>query len=338
MKKLTLEEIGKMAGVSRATVSRVVNSYPHIRPEVRERVERIIAETGYQPNLLARSLASDRSNIIGLVIPSAAQAVFADPYFPILIQGITQVCNANSLTLSLFLFHSREEEQRAIRSISGTGLLDALIITADRKNASFIPMLRESHVPFVLIGRPEQRSQISYIDTDNVTGAKMATDHLIQLGYRRIATIATEQNTAGDDRYTGYVDALRFSGIAVDENLIEFADFSMESGYKAMKRLLQYEPDAVFVTSDTMALGALHAIREARLRIPDDIAMVGFDDLPPAVQAEPPLTTVRHPIKEAGAGAVEMLIDVMNNGSKPPRRKILPTKLIVRASCGAVRS
>lgn len=334
-KNLTLEKIAQLAGVSPATVSRVVNNYPHIRPEVRERVQKIITQTGFQPNMIARSLASDRSGIIGLVIPNSPRMVFADPYFASLIQGITQATNRSNLTLSLFLFHSKEEETRTIQSILTTGLLDGVIITADRKEDSFVPKFAERGLPFVLIGRPESHMEMNYVDTDNVAGGYLATEHLLKLGHRRIATIGSDQNTAGDDRCTGYRKALENYQIELDPRLIAFGDFSVESGYNAMKKLLQEKPDAVFVASDTMALGALRAIRDAKLRVPDDIALVGFDDLPPALQADPPLTTIRHPIEQSGKLAVEMLSTILNEKDAPSRRTILPGKLIIRASCGA---
>ena len=335
MEKFTLEEIGKLAGVSRATVSRVINNYPHIRPEIRERVEKVIAETGYHPNLIARSLASDRSNIIGLVILSAANAVFTDPYFPRLIQGITQNCNTHGLTLALFLFNTQEEERITLKTILSAGLLDGLIITADHKERSIAPLLTAADMPFVLLGRPLTPATISFVDVDNVAGAFMAVEHLIKLGHQRIGVIATALNTAGDDRLSGYYHALEANGIAIDPRLIAYADFSVEHGYIAMQKLLSTRPDAVFVTSDTMALGALRALREADLRVPDDIALVGFDDLPPALQADPPLTTIRQPIQETGSIAVDTLTDVLKNGAEPPRHIVLPTELVIRQSSGA---
>lgn len=336
MKKLTLEEIGKIAGVSRATVSRVINNYPHIRPEVRERVEAVIAETGYQPNMVARSLASDRSNIIGLVIPSGANAVFTDPYFPRLTHGISKATNDLQLTLALFLFHSLEEERGTIESITGTGLIDGLIVTADHKEDSFVPRLLEREMPFVLVGRPEQTALSDFVDTDNVAGAITATEHLVRLGYQRIGTIATNQNTAGDDRYLGFSNTLLKHGLPLYPELVAYGDFSVDSGYVAMKEILPAKPDAVFVTSDTMALGAVRAIREAGLRIPQDIALVGFDDLPPAKQTDPVLTTIRQPIPETGRIAVQKLVEKLDNSDYQPSGVILPNELIVRASCGAL--
>ena len=338
MKKLTLEEIGKLAGVSRATVSRVVNGYRHIRPEVRERVEKVIAETGYQPNLIARSLASDRTNIIGLVIPNQATAVFTDPYFPRLIQGITQAASQNNLTLALFLFHSPEEEDITIDSIVNTSLVDGIIITADRKVDPIAQVLLKRRMPFVQLGRPEIRPKtIYFVDVDNVAGAFMATEHLISLGYQRIAVVASDQNTAGDDRLNGYYAALKDHQIPIDDRLVAFGDFTAMGAAQAMNQLLPFHPDAVFVSSDTMALGAVGAIRDAGLRVPDDVAVIGYDDLPPAVHNVPPLTTIRQPIYETGQLAVKMLMDVLDKKLTKPTHIILPNQLVIRHSCGAVQ-
>lgn len=335
MSKLTLEKIGKLAGVSRATVSRVVNNYPHIREEVRERVLKVIEETGYQPNLAARSLASSESHIIGLVIPSIINEVFTDPYYPRLTQGITQACNEKGYTLSLFLFHSPEEEKTAARRIIGNSLLDGIILTADILDDPIVPDLIAADVPLVQIGRPQQPDKVSYVDSDNVYGGELATTYLIELGYRRVGQLATAHNTAGIDRSIGYSNALRKCGMTEDENLIAYGDFSRESGYHAMQEILPQHPDAVFIQSDTMALGAMQAIRDAGLSVPDDIAIVSFDDLPPALLGEPPLTTVHQPIQETGVEAVRMLLDILQNGTKPPRKTILPVELEIRGSCGA---
>jgi len=208
MKKYASDNIAELAGVSRATVSRVINGYPHVKLEVRERVQAIIAETGFTPNIIARSLASDRSGVIGLVIPNSPNVVFTDPYFPTLIQGITQATNRLKLMLSLFLLETTTDEQRTIRSLLNTGLLEGAIITADRREDSFVPRFAQSGLPFVLIGRPETNAALTYIDCDNVGGGYMATEHLITLGRRRIAMVAANDNTAGDDRVIGYRQTL----------------------------------------------------------------------------------------------------------------------------------
>ncbi len=344
MKKLTIAKIAELAGVSKATVSRVINGYPHIRPQLREQVQAVITETGFQPNNVARLLASDRSYIIGLVIPKGTKAIFTDPYFPVLTNGISQVSNNNKLTLALFIFHSEKEGHDTIKSITSTGLLDGLILTTDRVTLDrttdpFIPQLIDHQLPFVLIGRPDTEHDIPYIDTDNLNGARAAMEHFIKLGHRRIATIASRQNPAGDDRFLAYRQVLQENDIPFDDSLVAFGDYTLDSGYEMMKCLLPAHPTAVFIASDTMALGSLRALQEAGLRVPEDIAVIGFDDLPPAAQAHPPLTTVHQPVELLGRMSVEMLLNIINSKHKvqSPEQVVLPCKLVVRASCGAAQ-
>ncbi|MBN2303270.1 MAG: LacI family DNA-binding transcriptional regulator [Anaerolineae bacterium] len=331
-KKLTLDDIGALAGVSRATVSRVINDYPHITPEVRERVQKVIVETGYKPNKIAQSLASNRSGIIGLVIPHAVQTILTNPYFLHLINGITQTTNACGLNLSLFLFHSMNEEVQMARSLFYTNLIDGLIITADRKENPFVKQVIQHDIPFVFVGRPQIKVPISYVNVANVMGAYLAAEHLINLGRRRLAIIMCDHNTAGDDRYKGFRQALDDYHIEIDPQRIVRGDFSLESGYVAMQQLFPTVPDAVFAASDMMALGAQRAIRQAGLIIPDDIALVGFDDLPQSALAEPPLTTIRQPIEDLGIEAVNLLNEMLCQKIGLPRQIILPVELVLRAS------
>jgi LacI family transcriptional regulator len=333
-RKLTLEDIGTLAGVSRATVSRVINNYPYITAEVRERVQKVINETGYEPNKFARSLASNRSGMIGLVIPHVTDTIMTNPYFLHLINSITSATNQNDLTLALFLFHSMDEEDRIAKSIFNTSLVDGVIITADRREDSFVNQLVEHGVPLVFVGKPEPGVNVPYVNVDNEYGGYLATEYLINRGCRRIAAIIVRYNTAGEDRHTGYCKALEAHGIPYDECLVGEADFSHESGFAAMKTLLaaNNKPDAVFTSSDQMAVGAQRAISEAGLRIPEDIALVGFDDLPLAALAEPPLTTIRQPIEALGPAAIELLQQAITFPPDSLESIVLPVELVVRST------
>ncbi len=338
MKRYTLDEIGKMAGVSRATVSRVINHYPHIRPEIRERVEAVILQTGFQPNAVARSLVSSRTNIVGLIIPTIVEEVFSDPYYAQVISGISQSCNANGLILSLFLIHSLEEERSVIQAVVGTGLVDGLIITASRRNRDMLSTLLASHIPIVFIGQPDDESNTHYVDVDNVAGGSLATSHLISLGYQDIGIIVSNINKSGEARLTGYQQALSDHGLQFTEKLVAYGDYSFESGYKAMKQLIDHKPQAIFVTNDTMAFGAIRAIGEAGFSVPEDIAVIGFDDLPSAQRAEyPPLSTIRQPVKQTGVKAVELLLKVVGGEVQEAQHQLIPTTLVVRESCGALK-
>lgn len=335
--KLTLEQIAELANTSRSAVSRVVNHQNGVKPEVRERILQVITETGYQPNAAARSLASRHSNIIGLVIPRTVQSIFTDPYFPRLIQGIAQACNDKDYTVSLFILHTEDEEQKLYPRVVQRSLVDGVIITSSVINDPLITQLEKNKMPFVVIGRPDHAAQASYVDVDNVNGAITAVSHLYLLGRRRIATITGPLNTvAGIDRRQGYIDALNGRSHPVDPNLIVEGDFTESGGYAAMQRLLPHQPDAIFVASDVMAYGALRALREANLTVPGNVAVVGFDDLPTATTFDPPLTTVRQPIRRTGALAVETLIDLLETTITPPRRILLDTFLVVRGSCGGL--
>jgi LacI family transcriptional regulator len=307
MGKLTLKEIAKLAGVSRSTVSRVLNDHPKVSAEVRQRVKKIIAETGYQPDPVARSLVMQRSGIIGLVIPRAVQSLFTDPYYPRLIQGVARACNANDYTLSLFLFHTADEEQKLYPRVLHNQLVDGVIVTSSQIDDPLPPQLIENQVSFVMVGRPADRPDVSFVDVDNVVGAYSAVSHLVRSGYERIATITGPLNTTvGLDRRQGYLEALN------DRTpLIAEGDFTEEGGYSAMQQVLPHKLDALFAASDIMAFGAMRALREAGLSVPEDVAVVGFDDLPAAAYSDPPLTTIRQPILRTGIEAVEVLVDIL---------------------------
>jgi LacI family transcriptional regulator len=337
--ELTLESLAKLIGVSRSTISRVINGSPNVSPEVRAKVLKAIQTTGYQPNPAARSLASQRSWMIGLLLPRSVSSFFTDPFFPQLTQGIAFSCNSNNLTLSLFLVGNKEDEEKIYPRISRRGLLDGLLVQAGQPEDKLIDHLLHSNLPAVLIGRPFEPSGVNYIDVDNISAAEKAIYHLIRLGYKRIATITGSQGSAvTNDRLEGYRKALRNSQIPVDESLIAVGDFTEASGYIAMKNLLAHKPQAVFASSDIMAAGAIRAAYEAGLKVPDDLAVIGFDDIPVTTLSNIQLTTVRQPIQQLGTKAVELLINIIENGSKPARHVILDTELIIRDSCGAKRS
>ena len=336
MTNLTLEDIAKQAGVSRSTVSRVVNDDPNVNENVRKRVQDVIITTGYHPHAAARSLASQRSWMIGLVLPRSVSSFFTDPYFPRLTQGVAQACNQYNYTLGFFLVETKDDEKRIFPRISRKGLLDGIVLQTPQIGDKLIDNLVKSDIPVVVAGRPFNSKGISFIDIDNVTASYLAVRHLIRLGYQRIGTITGRMNgTTGMDRKAGYQKAIHEHGWEADENFIAEGDFTEESGYFAMKQLLPAKPDAIFAASDSMAIGAMRAVREAGLSVPADVAFVGFDDLPIASQSDCKLTTVRQPIIQFGSIAVETLIDLIENGIKPYRRIIMDTELVIRDSCGA---
>lgn len=338
MPELTLEDIARQAGVSRSTVSRVVNEHPNVSDRARQRILKVIEATGFHPNEAARTLASQRSWMIGLALPRSVSSFFADPYFPRLTHGIAQACNQYNYTLGLFLIGSKEDEEKIFPRISRKGLLDGILVQSGQTGDQLIDRLTHSNIPFVIAGRPFHTQDVSYIDVDNVFASCNAVRHLIQLGYKRIGTIAGSTNsTVSIDRLEGYHKALEEAGLPSEENLIVEGDFTEASGYQAMQQMLPAKPDAVFAASDTMAIGAIRAVFEAGLKIPDDVAFVGFDDQPLTTFQGPQLTTVRQPVVQFGFKAVEILIDLIENGVKPARKVIVETELVIRDTCGASR-
>jgi LacI family transcriptional regulator len=331
----TLEEIARHAGVSRSTVSRVMNDHPNVDQGTRARVLSVAESLNYHPNMAARSLAAGRTQILGLAIPAGVSILFTDPYFPILIQGITSACNAQDHSLMLWLGEP-EYERRTIRRMLRGGQLDGVILASALMDDAILEALVKVRLPFVLIGRHVVDDLVSYVDVDNRNSAYQMVTFLLRSGYERVATITGPRNMiAGADRLEGYVAALRERRVSHDPTLIVEGDFTEEGGYRAMRQLLPAAPDAVFAASDAMAIGALRAVREEGKRVPEDIAIAGFDDIPLASRTEPPLTTVRQPIQRMGAVAVDTLIDLITHPGTEPRRILLPTELVIRASTGS---
>jgi LacI family transcriptional regulator len=334
---LTLEDIARLSEVSRSTVSRVINGEVNVKDETRKKVQQVINSYNFQPNLAARGLASGRTNVIGVVIPASVSLIFTDPYFPLLLQGVSSVCNLHDFSVMLWLAEP-EYERRMIARILHNGLVDGVLVASIPMNDPIVESLIQSKMPFILVGR-HPNADLNFLDVDNLQSGRKATMHLVRLGYKRIATITGRQDqVAGYDRHQGYLKALQDSDCPVRPELVAEGDFTESSGYNAMRRLLKYNPDAVFIASDTMAYGAMRALREANLRIPEDVAIVGFDDIPLSSKTVPPLTTVRQPVTQMGSKAVEILINNIESGNKTTQQVILDTELVVRESCGASKT
>ncbi|MET7945505.1 LacI family DNA-binding transcriptional regulator [Micromonospora sp. NPDC005324] len=327
----TLEAVAARAGVSRATVSRVVNGSTTVAEPIREAVTRAVAELGYVPNLAARSLVTQRTDSIALVMPEAATRVFSDDQvFPGIIRGVSQELEAADKQLVLMLAGSPAGHHRVERYTTGRhvdGVLFASLHGADPLPGT----LARLGIPVVVSGRPLGDVPVPYVDVDHVGGVTAAVRHMIDSGRRRIATIAGPQDmVAGIERLSGYRSTVADAGLP---ELIAIGDFTRESGSAAMRRLLAEHPDldGVFAASDLMAHAALRTLREAGRRVPDDVAVVGFDDIETAAYTEPPLTTVRQPIVELGRRMTRQLLRLAA-GESIEQAIMLPTELIRRAS------
>ncbi|AEB47479.1 MULTISPECIES: LacI family DNA-binding transcriptional regulator [Micromonospora] len=327
----TLEAVARRAGVSRATVSRVVNGSTTVAEPIREAVRQAVAELGYVPNLAARSLVTQRTDSIALVMPEEATRVFSDDQvFPGIIRGAAQELEAADKQLVLMLAGSPAGHERVERYTTGRhvdGVLFASLHGADPLPAKLAAL----GIPVVCSGRPLDGANVPYVDVDQVAGVTKAVRHLIDTGRRRIATIAGPQDmVAGIERLAGYRDTVAAAGLP---QMVAVGDFTRESGAAAMRELLTAHPDldAVFAASDLMAHAALRTLREAGRRVPEDVAVIGFDDIETAAYTEPPLTTVRQPIVELGRQGTRLLLRLAAGEEVEPAL-ILPTELILRDS------
>jgi DNA-binding LacI/PurR family transcriptional regulator len=329
----TLEQVAALAGVSRATVSRVVNGSSKVSPAVRAQVERAVAKLGYVPNRAARSLVTRRADSVALVVSEPHARFFSEPFFAGMVRGVSAALAETGVQLQLLIAHDVGDRGRLERYVVG-GHVDGVLLASLHGDDPLPGTLERAGVPAVLVGRPAGSGPASYVDADNRGGARKAVDHLARRGRRRIATITGPQDMGvGQDRLDGYRDGLAAAGLAGDD-LVEAGDFTEEGGAAAMGRLLArpgLPVDAVFAASDLMAAGALRALRVAGRRVPDDVAVVGFEDSAVARYVQPSLTTVRQPIEEMGRQATRLLLAKVA-GETGGLHLILDVELVVRAS------
>ncbi|PQZ53857.1 MULTISPECIES: LacI family DNA-binding transcriptional regulator [unclassified Microbacterium] len=327
--RATIEEVASTAGVSRSTVSRVVNGSTAVSPEALAAVRAAIDELNYVPNRAARSLASRQTHAIALIVPEDTTRFFGDPFFAAIVAGITGALGGSDYLLNLLI--ASDDPGDKMTSFVRNGGVDGALIVSHHTSDAFIDRIADA-VPVVFGGRPVRRHEGDYVvDVDNVAGAKNATQRLIDIGRTRIATISGPLTmVASEDRVQGFRAALAEAGLAPYAE--EEGDYSESSGAEAARRLLDGgRPDAIFVASDLMARGALTALRSAGVRVPEDIALVGFDDSSVALTTDPQLTTMRQPMYAQGEAMARVLLSRLA-GEEPPTTTILPTELVIRAS------
>jgi DNA-binding LacI/PurR family transcriptional regulator len=327
----TLDEVARLAGVSRATASRVLNDSARVTPATRRSVEQAIARLGYVPNRAARSLVTRRTDTIALVVSEPESRVFSDPFFPSIVQGVAGAIVDTELQLVLLIAQGDREHRKVERYVR-QGHVDGVILMSLHGDDPLPRSLRAASIPTVLVGRPRDRFGLPYVDADNRGGARVATSHLLWLGRRKIATITGPMDmTVAVDRFEGYREALAESGYPF---LVASGDFSEAGGEQAMATLLRRHPDldGVFAASDLMAIGALRAIQAAQRRVPEDVAVVGFDDMPVARTTEPPLTTIRQSLDVMAQALTRILLDEISGAGSGSEHVISPTTLIRRAS------
>jgi DNA-binding LacI/PurR family transcriptional regulator len=329
----TLDQVAERAGVGRGTVSRVINGSPQVSEHTRRAVEAAVAELGYVPNLAARALVTRRTDAVALVISESEERVFSEPFFAGVVRGISAGVSAAGRQLVLALAAG---EERPLERYLTPQHVDGVLLVSLHGDDPLPELLRTRGLPVVLGGRPPSGYGGAYIDVDNVGGAKAGVAHLVARGRTRIATISGPHDMgAGQDRLAGYRAALCAAGLAEAPALVVEGDFSEVSGLQAMRRLLAEQPDvdAVFAANDLMAIGALRALRDAGRRVPEDVAVVGFDDSPLSRVTDPPLSTVRQPVEDMGREMAEMLLRLISGADGDTHQSaVLPTELVVRAS------
>lgn len=328
--------VAALAGVGRGTVSRVINGSEQVSPGTREAVQRAIRELGYVPNRAARTLVTRRTDTVALVVSESNQRLFSDPFFAGIVLGVGMALSERGFQLLLATGSSDTEHERLGGYLAGQHVDGVLLLSLHRDDP--LPgLLEEAGVPFVYGGRPlgVLEDEVSYVDIDNFGGGRKATRRLVETGHRRIATVTGPQDMiAGVERLQGYRAALAEAGLDFDEDLVVYGDFSYDSGAEAMGTLLERAPDldAVFAASDLMGLAALRVLREAGRRVPEDVAVIGYDDSAIAEHAEPPMTTVNQPTELMGREMARVLVDRITGDFAEPARLVLDTHLVLRES------
>lgn len=331
----TLSDVAREAGVSAATASRVLNGFQRVRPETRKQVESAMAALGYVRHRAAWTATPPRTRSVALVVCEEGIRLFVDPYFARVVHGVDRELTAAGLQLVLLTAPSTKDLAVPALSYLASGHVDGALFVSMHGRGP----LEFDHIgiPVVLGGRPvdgDEESGLSYVDADNCGGAAGAVRHLIGAGRSAIATVAGPQDmTAGRERLKGYHRAMTEAGRRGD-GLVAFGDFGQASGEHAAARLLERRPDidAIFAASDLMAVGVLRTLRRAGRRVPDDVAVIGFDDLPIGGRTTPQLTTVRQPIEEMGARMTRELLALIVDDSTATRRVVLNTELVLRES------
>lgn len=332
---VTIKDIAKHAGVSVSTVSRVLNSKPDVNYETENRVKDTIKELGYSPNSVARGLVLKKTTVIGFVVPD-----LMNPNFPDLARGIIE--RADYYGYSVIFFdtnHDNKVEKKAIKLLK-SNQVDGIIVSFTEANQDELVKLKEENFPSVQIYRKSPKSILSTIAIDNVTSAYNAVKHLLELGHRKIGHITTGEATlSGLERLQGYHKAMAEAGVRIEEEWIQVCSHSVEGGETAANRLFAADMGitALFSSHDLMAIGAYEAVFKRGMRIPEDISIVGHDDILIAGLVRPKLTTINTFKKHLGEAAVDLLIEEMQGGARVRREEIFQTELVLRESTCAVR-
>ena len=325
-----MAEIAALAGVSKPTVSKVMNGQPGVAVATRERVERVIAERGYVRNGVARALSAGRTGSMHLVIKEVES-----PYFVEIIRGVEEALESAGMSMVLTVTHEEARRQRRWMARVVEHGTDGVILVLPDEHAEYVEQLRHHGIPFAVVDdRGESLLGVPSVGATNFAGGFAATEHLLSLGHRRVAFIGGPPHKSTRARLAGYRTALQEAGVAPPGRLVQPGDFLAEGGYEATHALLgdPDPPTAIFAGSDLQAMGVYKALHDHGLRVPDDMSVVGFDDVPLAGLLAPALTTVRQPLREMGALATRMLLRIVAGKTPESTRVELATSLVMRES------
>ncbi|WP_062389775.1 LacI family DNA-binding transcriptional regulator [Demequina iriomotensis] len=327
----TIDDVAREAGVSRGTVSRVLNGGHWVSDGARVQVEKAIKSTGYRINPHARSLATSRTGSVGFLLTESYERFFSDPNFLQILRSSADALAEHGMTLVLIMADTLEERRRATEYLTGGHVDGALVVSSHRDSQEFLAALLDARLPVISAGIPLGfEDQVGYVTADDDGGARAIVERLVARGRTRIVHIAGPQDTSGGTgRLRAYRDVL---GDAFAEELVVYGDYGRESGARAMRELLAREVafDAVFAGNDLMAAGAMDVLAQAGIRVPEDVAVVGFDDAPAATATTPPLTTVRQPFDRVSEEMVRLLLDEING--RPAGRVVIPTQIVERGT------
>ena len=332
---VTIKDVAKRAGVSPSTVSRVLSNHPRISKETAERVRRIMEEMGYHSNIMARSLVSNKTSTLGMILPRPAEELFQNHFFAENIRGLTTQASRSGYDVLMTAGSSEREELEAVTRLVKGRRVDGVILLQSRRDDPIIAFLKRENFPFVLIGRYPGDDSVFCVDNDNVQAAYDATLHLIAQGHERIGFVSGPCDLiVSQDRLDGYRKALAEHGLPMRPEWIVEGEFLQESGYRAMSFFMNLpeRPTALVVIDDIVTFGVLRGLAELGYRVPEDLALVSFNNLPLAELATPPLSSIDIGIYELGYMASQLLIRVIAGDRPAAPRVIVPHRLIVRQS------
>jgi len=332
--RVTIIDVAREANVSFATVSRVINGKGYVSAQTRERVMQAMTKTGYVVNRQARALAGGRHQVIGLLVPELDTSYVGE-----ILRGIDEELAAASYDLMLYTTHRRKTRESIFVNSLTNGMTDGLLMILPMDPAAYVNNIRRRDFPFVLIDHEGLDEKGPSIGATNRRGARQAMDYLLGLGHRRIGFITGNlEMDCANERLLGYRETLESCNIPYDESIVREGNFHKPLAYQRTRELLGLPdpPTAIFAANDVSAFGVMDAVRDLGLRIPDDISVIGFDDIPDAQTSNPPLTTVRQPMREMGKRATRMLLDFIADPDREIERVELPTELVVRSTCRAV--